>query len=107
MKAFSNITWALFLLVAVGILVLWYWDYRNKRKRFKRTEILIRIVLILLSSVLAALSLVSTELATAKTGIDLQAVRDALQSALPGILADFLFIDVPYLYMLISRREKE
>ena len=107
MKILSNITWALFLLVAVGILVLWYRDYRDKRKRFKKAEILIRIVLIVLSSVLAVLSLVSTELAAVKTDIDLEAVLNALKSALPGILADFLFIDVPYLYMLFSRREKD
>ena len=44
--------------------------------------------------------MVSTELAVGKD------LRSAVQNELLWILPDVLFVDVPYLYMVIKRREK-
>ena len=100
MKTFSNITWGLFVITAIAVLFFWYRDYRNKDASFSRREILVRTVWIVLSSLFALLSLVSKEVAA---GEDLRA---AVQHELLWILPDVLFVDVPYLYMVISRREK-
>lgn len=100
MKTFSNITWGLFVITAIAVLFFWYRDYRNKGARFKRREILVRLILIVFSTLFALLSLASTKPAA---GADL---RSAVQNELLWILPDVLFVDVPYLYMVISRREK-
>ena len=100
MKTFSNITWGLFVISAIAVLLFWYRDYRSKDTRFNRREILVRTILIVLMTLFALLSLVSTELAAGKD------LRSAVQNELLWILPDVLFVDVPYLYMVISRREK-
>ena len=100
MKTFSNITWGLFVITAIAVLLFWYRDYRSKDTRFNRREILVRTILIVLMTLFALLSLVSTELAAGKD------LRSAFQDELLWILPDVLFVDVPYLYMVISRREK-
>ena len=100
MKTFSNITWGLFVITAIAVLLFWYRDYRSKDTRFNRREILVRTILIVLSTLFALLSLASTELAAGKN------LRTAVQNELLWILPDVLFVDVPYLYMVISRREK-
>lgn len=100
MKTFSNITWGLFVITAIAVLLFWYRDYRDKGARFSRRAILVRTVLIVLSALFALLSLVSTKLATGEE------LRSAVQNELLWILPDVLFVDVPYLYMVISRREK-
>ena len=100
MKTFSNITWGLFVISAIVVLFFWYRDYRSKGKRFNRREILMRTILIVLTTLFALLSLVSTELAAGKD------LRSAVQNELLWILPDVLFVDVPYLYMVIKRREK-
>ena len=100
MKTFSNITWGLFVITAIAVLLFWYRDYRNKGVRFKRREILVRVILIVLSTLFALLSLASAKLAA---GADLRA---AVQNELLWILPDVLFVDAPYLYMVISRKEK-
>lgn len=100
MKTFSNITWGLFVITAIAVLLFWYRDYRSKDTRFNRREILVRTVLIVLSTLFALLSLVFTELAAGKN------LRTAVQNELLWILPDVLFVDVPYLYMVIKRRER-
>ena len=101
MKTFSNITWGLFVITAIAVLCFWYRDYRNKDARFNRRDILVRTVLIVLMTLFALLSLVSTELAAGKD------LRSAVQNELLWILPDVLFVDVPYLYMLFKRRERK
>ena len=100
MKTFSNISWGLFVISAIAVLIFWYRDYRSKGKRFNRRDILVRTVLIVLMTLFALLSLVSTELAAGKD------LRSAVQNELLWILPDVLFVDVPYLHIVISRREK-
>ena len=100
MKTFSNITWGLFVITAIAVLFFWYRDYRSKDTRFTKKGILARTVLIVLMTLFALLSLVSTELAAGKD------LRSAVQNELLWILPDVLLVDAPYLYMLISRREK-
>lgn len=100
MKTFSNITWGLFVITAIAVLIFWYRDYRSKDTRFNRREILVRTILIVLTTLFALLSLVSTELAAGKD------LRSAVQNELLWILPEVLLVDAPYLYMLISRREK-
>ena len=100
MKTFSNITWGLFVITAIAVLLFWYRDYRSKDTRFNRREILVRTILIVLTTLFALLSLVSTELAAGKD------LRSAVQNELLWILPDVLLVDAPYLYLLISRREK-
>lgn len=100
MKTFSNITWGLFVITAIAVLFFWYRDYRNKGARFTKKGVLLRTVLIVLSALFALLSLASTKPAA---GADL---RSAVQNELLWILPDVLFVDVPYLSMVISRREK-
>ena len=89
------------MITAIAVLFFLYRDYRNKDARFSRREILVRTVWIVLSTLFALLSLVSKEVAA---GEDL---RSAVQNELLWILPDVLFVDVPYLYMVISRREKK
>ena len=101
MKTFSNITWGLFVITAIAVLFFWYRDYRSKGRRFNRRDILVRTVLIVLMTLFALLSLVSTELAAGKD------LRSAVQNELLWILPDVLFVDVPYLYMLFKRRERK
>ena len=101
MKTFSNITWGLFVITAIVVLFFWYRDYRSKGKRFSHRDILVRTVLIVLMTLFALLSLVSTELAAGKN------LRTAVQNELLWILPDVLFVDVPYLYMLFKRRERK
>ena len=101
MKTFSNITWGLFVISAIVVLFFWYRDYRSKGKRFSHRGILVRTVLIVLMTLFALLSLVSTELAAGKN------LRTAVQNELLWILPDVLFVDVPYLYMLFKRRERK
>ena len=100
MKSFSNITWGLFVITAIAVLLFWYRDYRSKDARFTKKDILVRTVLIVLMTLFTLLSLVSTELAAGEN------LRTAVQNELLWILPDVLFVDVPYLYMVISRREK-
>ena len=100
MKTFSNITWGLFVITAIAVFLFWYRDYRSKDARFTKKDILVRTVLIVLMTLFALLSLASTELAAGKN------LRTAVQNELLWLLPDVLFVDVPYLYMVISRREK-
>ena len=100
MKTFSNITWGLFVISAIAVLLFWYRDYRSKDARFTKKDILVRTILIVLMTLFALLSLVSTELAAGKN------LRTAVQNELLWILPDVLFVDVPYLHIVISRREK-
>lgn len=101
MKTFSNITWGLFVITAIAVLLFWYRDYRSKDARFTKKDILVRTVLIVLMTLFALLSLVATELAAGKD------LRSAVQNELLWILPDVLFVDVPYLYMVIKRRERK
>ena len=57
--------------------------------------------MIVLMTLFALLSLVSTELAAGKD------LRSAVQNELLWILPGVLFVDVPYLYMLFKRRERK